>query len=60
MSQDSCPETEGISDDEDRDGDEDEKDDRHFLRNATRTLIWDIAVGCLALSVKVSWFLFLR
>jgi len=43
VSQDSCPETEGISDDEDRDGDEDEKDDRHFLRNATRTLIWDIA-----------------
>jgi hypothetical protein len=40
-----------------KDGEEEEDDEaevlRHFLRNATKTVIWDIAVGCLALSVKV-------
>jgi hypothetical protein len=39
---------------EDDDDDDDEAEvHRHFLRNATKTVIWDIAVGCLALSVKV-------
>jgi hypothetical protein len=27
--------------------------DPHFLEDTTRTVIWDIAVGCLTLSVKV-------
>ena len=40
--------------DEEDDYDDDEAEvHRHFLRNATKTVIWDIAVGCLALSVKV-------
>jgi len=39
-----------------KDGEEEDDEaevHRHFLRNATKTVIWDIAVGCLALSVKV-------
>jgi hypothetical protein len=27
----------------------------HCLEDATKNVIWDIAVGCLALSVKVCW-----
>jgi hypothetical protein len=40
-------------DDDDDDDDDEAEIQRHFLRNATKTVIWDIAVGCLALSVKV-------
>ncbi|KIM88073.1 hypothetical protein PILCRDRAFT_269974 [Piloderma croceum F 1598] len=41
-------------DDDEEDDDDDEAEiHRHFLRNATKTVIWDIAVGCLALSVKL-------
>jgi hypothetical protein len=40
-------------DGEDEDDDDEAEVHRHFLRNATKTVIWDIAVGCLALSVKV-------
>jgi hypothetical protein len=40
-------------DDDDDDDDDEAEIHRHFLRNASKTVIWDIAVGCLALSVKV-------
>lgn len=30
--------------------------DPSFLANATSTILWDVAVGCLALSVKVGIF----
>jgi hypothetical protein len=36
-------------------GDDDEEVDPRLLKDATRTVIWDIAVGCLALSVKVGY-----
>jgi hypothetical protein len=47
-----CPRTEA---DNDEDEVEVEEVDPHFLKDATRTVIWDIAVGCLALSVKVGF-----
>lgn len=40
--------------DEDTDTDTDTDMEPHFLEHATRSVLWDIAVGCLALSVKVS------